>query len=196
MSKKPNADRIRGLREARGWPQEQLATIAGISDRTVQRMEAGQSVSAEALRAVAAAFDADISELLATAAPSPPLPKVTVLARARSGEHLCNIVGGADMYQQDHEGPKSQDEVDLIGAFLQQVHDVGEIWDDIEPSHHVQWAYDLGASLADLERAGFRVFAGRVARKYQFGIEKSQPVTMSVATVVVMRSGNAKILFS
>lgn len=99
------------------------------------------------------------------------------------------------MYQQDHEGPKSQDEVDLIGAFLQQVHDVGEVWDDIQPSHHVQWAYDLGASLADLERGGFRVFAGRVARKDQFGIEKSQPVTMSVATVVVMRSGNAKILF-
>jgi transcriptional regulator with XRE-family HTH domain len=56
---------IQKLRLERGWSQEQLAQAAGLSVRTVQRLERGRPGSLETLNAVAAAFDLDISCLRA-----------------------------------------------------------------------------------------------------------------------------------
>lgn len=47
---------IRTLREARGWTQEQLATIARVTPRTIQRAEKTGIVNQETLRDLAAAF--------------------------------------------------------------------------------------------------------------------------------------------
>ena len=38
MEMKIDAQRVRAVREARGWSQEQLATVAGLSPRTIQRL--------------------------------------------------------------------------------------------------------------------------------------------------------------
>jgi transcriptional regulator with XRE-family HTH domain len=48
---------VRLYREARKWSQEQLGAIAGLSTRTVQRVEEGQPSSLDTRRALARAFD-------------------------------------------------------------------------------------------------------------------------------------------
>ena len=48
---------VKELREKRAWSQEQLAGIAGISLRTVQRIESGKPASFESLKTIASAFD-------------------------------------------------------------------------------------------------------------------------------------------
>lgn len=48
---------VRLMREKRGWSQEQLATISGISERTVQRVEKYGKCSLESKMALASAFD-------------------------------------------------------------------------------------------------------------------------------------------
>ncbi|WP_148876537.1 helix-turn-helix domain-containing protein [Serratia marcescens] len=55
--------RIRPLRLEKGWSQEQLATIAGLSTRTVQRIENGEQASLETLSAIAAALNVQVSDL-------------------------------------------------------------------------------------------------------------------------------------
>lgn len=55
--------RIRPLRLEKGWSQEQLATIAGLSTRTVQRIENGEQASLETLTAIAAALGVQVSDL-------------------------------------------------------------------------------------------------------------------------------------
>ena len=55
--------RLTELREAQGWTQEELALASGLSARTVQRLEAGQGGSLDSWKAVAAAFDVDLSAL-------------------------------------------------------------------------------------------------------------------------------------
>lgn len=57
--------KIKEVREARAWSQEQLAMAAGIDVRTVQRVERdlGKSPSPETLHAIAGAFDADLATL-------------------------------------------------------------------------------------------------------------------------------------
>lgn len=47
---------VRLFRETRGWSQEQLAEIARVAARTVQRVEDGQPSSLETRRALAGAF--------------------------------------------------------------------------------------------------------------------------------------------
>ena len=48
---------LKSLRQEQGWSQEQLADIAGLSVRTIQRAEAGEGCALETAKALAAAFD-------------------------------------------------------------------------------------------------------------------------------------------
>jgi transcriptional regulator with XRE-family HTH domain len=54
---------IQKLRLQRGWSQEQLAEVSGLSVRTIQRIERGQTASVETLKALGAAFEIDFSQL-------------------------------------------------------------------------------------------------------------------------------------
>lgn len=54
---------VRRLREKRSWSQEQLATMSGLSTRTIQRIESGNKASLESLKALASVFEIDISKL-------------------------------------------------------------------------------------------------------------------------------------
>lgn len=54
---------IQKLRLQRGWSQEQLAEVSGLSVRTVQRLERGQPGSLESMKALAAVFEVDLDTL-------------------------------------------------------------------------------------------------------------------------------------
>ena len=54
---------VQTLRLKNGWTQEQLATVSGVSVRTIQRIERGEAASADSLKALAAAFDVDFQAL-------------------------------------------------------------------------------------------------------------------------------------
>jgi transcriptional regulator with XRE-family HTH domain len=54
---------VQKLRLQRGWSQQQLAELSGLSVRTVQRIERGQSASTETLKSLASVFEIDFSEL-------------------------------------------------------------------------------------------------------------------------------------
>ncbi|MCJ8324226.1 MAG: helix-turn-helix domain-containing protein [Rhizobiales bacterium] len=54
---------LKHRRLEKGWSQEQLADITGLSARTVQRLEKGEKPSLETLKALAAGFKISSSEL-------------------------------------------------------------------------------------------------------------------------------------
>ncbi|CFQ86824.1 putative DNA-binding protein [Yersinia frederiksenii] len=58
-----NLYRIRELRQARAWSQEQLAELCSLNVRTIQRVENGEQASLETLGAIAAVMDLKVSEL-------------------------------------------------------------------------------------------------------------------------------------
>lgn len=53
----------RKLRLQRGWSQEQLAKLSGLSIRTVQRIERGEKPGLESLKSLAAVFEITVTEL-------------------------------------------------------------------------------------------------------------------------------------
>ena len=63
---KVSVDKIRQLRTIKGWPQDQLARISGLSVRTVQRVESEGVASFNTAMSLAATFEVDVSELQQT----------------------------------------------------------------------------------------------------------------------------------
>ncbi len=59
MQISPDAAKIKRWREERNWSQEHLAEAAGISLRTIQRIENGDGASRETVMALAAVFNVD-----------------------------------------------------------------------------------------------------------------------------------------
>lgn len=62
---------IKELREERAWSQEHLASVAGLSARTVQRLEAEGNASLESKMAIAAAFGVEPARLTPALEPMP-----------------------------------------------------------------------------------------------------------------------------
>ena len=71
MDLKNAGSRIKQLRAQKAWTQEELAAHADVSARTVQRAEEGQ-MSAETLKAIAAAFGVPVEDLSVEQAPPQP----------------------------------------------------------------------------------------------------------------------------
>ncbi|GAA3902192.1 MULTISPECIES: helix-turn-helix domain-containing protein [Gibbsiella] len=74
---------IRELRLAKGWSQEQLAAIAGLSTRTIQRIENGHQASLETLGAIAAALGVQVSDLASQAPEQTACSAAELAARRR-----------------------------------------------------------------------------------------------------------------
>ena len=58
-----STNRVKEFRLARAWSQEQLAEMAALSVRTIQRIENQEQPSLETLSALAAVFEVSVSEL-------------------------------------------------------------------------------------------------------------------------------------
>lgn len=63
---------VQKLRLQRGWSQQQLADLSGLSVRTVQRIERGGGASTESLKSLASVFEIDFLQLQEDAMPVQP----------------------------------------------------------------------------------------------------------------------------
>ena len=63
MEMQIDSSKVRAERERRAWSQEQLAEVAGVSLRTVQRVETSGSAAFETAKALAAVFEVEVASL-------------------------------------------------------------------------------------------------------------------------------------
>ena len=59
-----NSTKLISMRQQSHWTQEELATASGVSVRTIQRLETGNTGSPSSLKAICAAFDIEIDALI------------------------------------------------------------------------------------------------------------------------------------
>jgi uncharacterized membrane protein YhaH (DUF805 family)/DNA-binding XRE family transcriptional regulator len=90
--------RLRELRTARQWSQEQLAQLSGLNLRTVQRLESGARVSMESLRALAAVFEVPADTLLARDATSRPAALEAMREGVMRGLDFTGVTSRADFW--------------------------------------------------------------------------------------------------
>jgi transcriptional regulator with XRE-family HTH domain len=189
-----DSEKIKRFRTERAWSQEQLAEIAGIGTRSVQRIETSGKASLESVRALASAFGIDANDLLRRPSgeqqKKQPLP--TFLVRLVNGRDLFTILAGAHATHLDHDELRTQEEVDLVGGFLQGMRDYLNLWQDIQPAERVQVTFDYNHQIEELARRGFWVFGSRQRKRVRFGDQTTGD--WEVAIITIHRSDNPSII--
>ncbi len=94
---------IQKFRLQRGWSQQQLADLSGLSVRTIQRLEGGRAASIESLKSLAAVFEVDFHTLQGEQAMSDTSPSVSHnatnnLANSPADNPADNPVDGKQMF--------------------------------------------------------------------------------------------------
>ena len=90
---------VKKLRLQKGWSQEQLADISGLSTRTIQRLERGENASLETLKSLASVFEINVAQLsehyLINQQQEQPMESQTQLTydEAKAIEHVKEIKG-------------------------------------------------------------------------------------------------------
>lgn len=94
---------VRKLRLKKGWSQEHLAELMGVSTRTIQRIERGQTKpSLETQKSLAAVFEVDI----ATFEPS--------ISMDSTGEPDMNTTNSNETIQEAEQGTKPKPAVETV----------------------------------------------------------------------------------
>ena len=196
--------RQNGPRHDSSYPVEKLDSYDNLMllCRTHHKMVDDQSetFTTSILRQMKSNHEVWVSQKLAETQKTPPVRIRRVkqnipafLSRMTTGKEVLDLVTNVMGYSFDHEELKSQEEVDLVGGFLQVVQDWGELSADLETGDRVQTAYSLSESLKELEESGFFVFGGREVRLLEGGI---QPETSNwpIAILRVLRKNNQEII--
>jgi len=63
MEMQLNVQRLKELRESKAWSQSHLAEIAGVSLRTIQRIEKSGFASPESIKSICASYDIQIADI-------------------------------------------------------------------------------------------------------------------------------------
>ncbi|MBI3554659.1 MAG: helix-turn-helix domain-containing protein [Deltaproteobacteria bacterium] len=200
---KPFSVRIKELRTNKGWPAEQLAEVAGLSLKSVQRAETGKSVSLDTLQALASALDVTVDQIInerkeKDASQAHPesqtkAPVVHQLLRLRTGKALLDVVGESDAMQFDHPEPRDREELELIKAISQNLHDTLDVWSEMPPALRVESAFELTEELKKLEKHGLAVFGKSRSVKYTHA-DRKDSIIFDTAIVVIQRTDHPTIV--
>jgi hypothetical protein len=117
-----------------------------------------------------------------------PGKKVDFLPRLQTGTTLMEIVGGACAFSFTHDEFQTRDEMQLVSAFVQNVKDTAEIWNDLEPADRIEATFNIGYELTELGAAGFFVFGAREEQRLEGGIGGPMPWSLAIVRVVCATS--------
>ncbi len=163
---------VRTFREMRNWSQEQLAEIAGLSARTVQRVEQGVPSSLDARRALAIAFGCDdidvfnkpyvipTAEEMAAAKERFEKERVTLKAeRVETGKQLGRLAEGCNASQFSEGTDLSGPAEEIFARLSDYCRDYGESAELYSATDKLGVYQELDSYVADLATEGVSLAA-------------------------------------
>lgn len=187
---------IAALRRARGWSQAQLAEVASLHLRTVQRAEGGRC-RAETLMSLASALDADVRDLLPASPPrfapgdgirsglgSMSFSGRSLLTRIPSGKALLDLLAQAVSWQFDHDVVVGED-AELVALLFQAAQGFASLYPDLQPGERVRASALLHERVQALEQRGFHVM-GCIENRPLL-VKPGHPIPRPVAVIAVHR---------
>jgi transcriptional regulator with XRE-family HTH domain len=196
---------IKIFREQRGWPQEQLALITGLSDRTIQRIENNEnSPSDTSIMALAHAFDTSF-ENMKELAQRPQifeervaeiwevLNDADLLPRLSSGRDLARTMMNNELFHFEHEPLQDNQQADLIGGFIQEIKDYSDMWSDYEAIDRARAEVAFNERIQALDAYGFWVFG--ITRKEKLRFQAAEePSSWNAGHLFIVRKNNPSLL--
>lgn len=113
------------------------------------------------------------------------------LALIESGYDLFNMITNCHGSYLDHASDLDEDEIELVGGFLQNLSDWIDIADGLEPINKVRARKDLHDELKALAAKGFLVFVGTESQTVKGGTRA--PSKLLILHVKVARSDDTSI---
>jgi hypothetical protein len=116
----------------------------------------------------------------------------THLMPVESGHELFNIVCGCHGHYPYHSDDLSDEEIEQVGAFMQNVKDWADLGADLEPIEKLRAGKALTDEIQELRQAGFRVFGARERQQLRGGV--NAPSNFFVFHLAVARENEATIV--
>ncbi len=159
-----------------------------------------ETFSVDILKKIKSDHEAWVSEKLANEGISDPLRVRRIaenipqyLEKFTTGKQLLELVTNVMAYSFDHDELHSEQEAELVGCFLQNLQDWGEISRELDAGERVHAAYSLSHMLSELEQNGFIAFGGREVRMLEGGAQE-EPSSWPIAILCVLRIDNNQII--
>ncbi|MEP7290086.1 MAG: DUF4062 domain-containing protein [Chloroflexota bacterium] len=108
--------------------------------------------------------------------------KDVIAYRIDSGTVLVNLIAGSHMRHFNNDELLTHVEVELVGNFLQNIGDYGDLWDDLGPYDHTKTGFEMQRELQELDSNGFLVYGCQQNQLYRFGIGEHEQ-TMETQTL-------------
>lgn len=189
---KTNAERaklVKKLREERGWPQSQLAVVADVNLRTIQRLEKDGSASLHTLQGIAQALEIDVKLLNS---PTAALQKRThLMPRLIQGNDFAEIFRGADQFQFEHDEADSEKSLSFMTSILNELKASLVRWHDGDLAERVRIESVLSDAIKQMEVHGFYLFGiKRIIPK----ISGEQMSLLTMGTIYMSHSRSLRIV--
>lgn len=173
---------VKREREERAWPQRQLAEVAGVNLRTIQRLERDGTASFDTLMGVAQAFNMDVKQLSPTSRTKEDKPqkKVHLLPCLISGKDFSNIIYGADQFQVEHD---HADDPVALNFMIKAVNGLkAEIvrWHDADLAGKLKVELFLSKAIKEIEEGGFYLFGTKRLIPRVVGEQKTQTMMCTI----------------
>ncbi|MGH6884975.1 MAG: toll/interleukin-1 receptor domain-containing protein [Geminicoccales bacterium] len=85
--------------------------------------------------------------------------------RIRQGPDIVRMIRGAAISVLYNDDPIDTGDAEFIGVFLQELRDLGDIWNDLEVADHVTLEHRLTGRIREIEERGWTLFAHRSRRR-------------------------------
>lgn len=93
----------------------------------------------------------------------------------------------------DHDHDLTEEEVELVGGFVQEITDWGDIGSDLGPLEQVRTAKRVQDLVHELEEGGFFVFAATEGQRIEGGV--GGPANFPILHLSVLRTSNPNIQY-
>ena len=173
------ADRLKFLRRVHELTQDNVATMCGMTTRTVEKLESGRhNPSEQTLRSLCRGLSIDRSYFAKPTPAEEARQKAAMLTAARTTAVVQTVIvrtaqdamrnlGGAHAWNLDIDevGPAAMgDAASVSGLFT----DWSEIWDDINMAERADAAAGVAQACRELEAAGYLTHVGRYRARKRF----------------------------
>ncbi|WNC72717.1 helix-turn-helix transcriptional regulator [Thalassotalea psychrophila] len=192
MDMKINIKLIKKLRTEKSWTQDQLAMIAGVSLRTIQRLENKGTTSLETLKAIAVVFGMDASQLNKEQDVSAISDGQTnkFLTRITNGTQLSSVLDGSLAFRINHDDPETAETADFLAEALSTIEDWGQLLSSLDSGEKVKASFSLSTLIKKIELHGFCVFGLKTVEKMElYNVDK-----WPVANISIVRIHSDKII--
>lgn len=193
---------IKMLREEYKYTQEELAEIAGVTPRTIQRVESGDECSGFTFAQLAVSFQLSEEELhsyckiygvaeeaIKEYEATPPEDRLmpTFCDRQTEGATLVRMATSTLATMNDHGNLETTEEAEAVGEFLQGLMDYREVWSDVPMQDRIEIELMYTDRLKKLDEMGFLVYATTTEQSIEF---LGGYTSVDAVVILVIRKNN------